>query len=61
MGKTNTDRHISQHQGGDRRVSKDWISIVSVQLRPCTIETPAQEQYVLTLQSPRQGEPDDKD
>ncbi len=25
MGKTNTDRHISQHQGGDRRVSKDWI------------------------------------
>lgn len=25
MGKTNTDRDISQHQDADRRVSKDWM------------------------------------
>ena len=25
MGKADTDRDISQHQGDDRRVSKDWI------------------------------------
>lgn len=30
-------------------------------VRPGAIETPAQEQYVLALQPPRQGEPDDKD